>query len=96
MNSDIEVEIGAGALPGQYVVRVLHAVAGGEPTGTLNLDVDEMLGRQEQWEQPVLLSSVKARRVVPAAEKQVRQLGPDLFEALVAERISGAYRACLF
>ena len=95
VDSDIEVEVGPGASPGEYTVRVTHAVAGGLPTGTLNLDVDELLSRREQWEGAVLASSVRARRRVPTIEQPVRELGQGLFEALFAGSISGAYRASL-
>jgi hypothetical protein len=95
VNSDIEVEVGAGGRPGEYVVRVVHAVAGGEPTGTLKLDVEDLRGRREQLEQAILSSSVRARRLVPAIEQPVRQLGLGLFEALFAGPVRGTYRACL-
>ena len=95
VDSDIEVEVGPGASPGEYTVRVTHAVAGGLPTGTLNLDVDELLSCREQWEEAVLASSVRARRRVPTIEQPVRELGQGLFEALFAGSISGAYRASL-
>jgi hypothetical protein len=40
---DIELEIGTGPRSGNDVVRVIRAAAGGEPTGTLALDVEEIL-----------------------------------------------------
>src|SRR5215472_13415403 len=46
-DSDIEVEIGPGTRRGEYTVRVAHAAGGGQPTGTLNLDVDELLSRRD-------------------------------------------------
>src|SRR5215467_13696946 len=95
VDSDIEVEIGPGASPGEYTVRITHAVAGGLPTGTLNLDVDELLSRRGLWEGAVLASSVRARRRVPTIEQPVRELGQGLFEALFAGSINGAYRASL-
>ncbi len=95
VGSDIEVEIGPGARPGEYTVRVAHAVAGGQTMGTLKLDVDELLSRRDQWEGAVLASSVRARRMVPATEQTVRELGRGLFEALFTGSVSGAYRASL-
>jgi len=80
MDSHIEVEVGAGPAPGEYAVRVVHSAAGGEPTGTLNLDVEDLRRRREQVEQAVLSSSVLTRRAVPAVEQPVRQLGLGLFE----------------
>src|SRR5215467_9276879 len=95
VDSDIEVEIGPGASPGEYTVRVVHAAGGGQPTGTLNLDADELLSRRDQWEGAVLASSVRARRAVPAIEQPVRELGQGLFEALFAGSVRDAYRAGL-
>jgi hypothetical protein len=95
VGSHIEVEIGPGATPGEYAVRVVHAAAGGQPTGTLNLDVAELLHRRDQWEGAVLASSVTARRTVPAIEQPVRELGRGLFEALFAGSVRDAYRAGL-
>jgi CHAT domain len=95
VDSDIEVEIGPSASPGEYTVRVAHAVGGGQPMGTLNLDVAELLGHREQWEGAVLASSVRARRMVPTIELPVRELGLRLFQALFDGPISGTYRASL-
>jgi len=93
--SDIEVEIGPSTGPDEYTVRVVHAAGGGQPVGTLHLDVDELLSRRDQWEGVVLASAVRARRTVPAIEQPVRELGQGLFEALFAGPVSGAYRSSL-
>ena len=95
MDSHIEVEVGAGPAPGEYAVRVVHSAAGGEPTGTLNLDVEDLRRRREQVEQAVLSSSVLTRRAVPAVEQPVRQLGLGLFEALFTGPVNSAFRASL-
>jgi tetratricopeptide (TPR) repeat protein len=94
MNAAIELEIGTGAKSGSYVVRVVSAAAGGEPTGTLDLDVEEALGRRGLLEATVLASAV-ARRSVSAAEQPVRDIGRQLFEALFTGPIYGMYRASL-
>ena len=94
MNAAIELEIGAGVRSGSYVVRVVSAAAGGEPTGTLDLDVEEALGRRGLLEATVLASAV-ARRSVSAAERPVRDIGRQLFEALFTGPIYGMYRASL-
>jgi hypothetical protein len=94
VNGDIEIEIGAGAEIGRYAVRVLRAAAGGEPTGTLELDVEQILNRRELLESTVLASAV-ARRSVPVAEQPVRDVGLQLFRALFTGPVYGMYRASL-
>ncbi len=93
MNGEIELEIGGGSGAGQYDVRVLRSAAGGEPAGTLELDVDEVLGQRDLLEATVLASGV-TRRSVPA-EQPVRQVGRQLFEALFTGPVYGTYRASL-
>jgi tetratricopeptide (TPR) repeat protein len=95
MNSDIELEIGAGSSPGDYQVRVVRSAAGGEPVGILHLDVDDVLGLHDQLEATVLASTVPARRALPAAEQLVQQIGRQLFEALFTGPVYGTYRASL-
>lgn len=95
MNNDLELEIGAGSAPGRYQVRVVHAVAGGEPVAELQLDVDGLLGRRDALEATVLASSIAARRMVPEAERSVRQFGRALFEAVFRGPVYGTYRASL-
>lgn len=68
MTHRIELEVGAGSSPGDYLVRVLYAAAGGEPVGALGIDVDDLLSRRGQLEATVLASAVPARRTVPLAE----------------------------
>jgi tetratricopeptide (TPR) repeat protein len=95
VNGGIELEIGAGSGPGDYRVRVLQAAAGGEPVGSLRIDVDDLLSRRSQLEATVLASAVPARRTVPVAEQPVRQVGRQLFEALFTGSVYGTYRASL-
>jgi len=94
VNGDIELEIGAGSTSGSYAVRVVHAVAGGEPTANLELDVEGVLGRRDLLEATLLASAV-ARRSVPAAEQPVREVGQQLFQALFTGPVYGMYRASL-
>ncbi len=61
MNGEIELEIGGGSGAGHYDVRVLRSAAGGEPAGTLELDVDEVLGQRDLLEATVLASAVTRR-----------------------------------
>src|SRR5262245_52777206 len=91
----IELEIGAGHGADQYLVRVVHAASGGEPVGTFALDVEEIRSRRDQLEATVLASAVSARRLVPANEQLVQQIGRQLFEALFTGPVYGTYRASL-
>ena len=95
VNSDIELEIGPGSGPGNYVVRVIRAPAGGEPVGTLQLDVEELLSRRGSLEMAVLASAVSARALLSEAEQSVREVGSQLFRALFAGPVLAVYRASL-
>lgn len=94
MNSELELEIGAGHGAGNYVVRVIRAPTGGEPSGSLKLDVEEILSRLPVLEATVLASAVQ-RRSVPVAEQPVREVGRLLFQALFTGPVYGMYRASL-
>ena len=94
MNSDIELEVGAGSGVGNYAVRVIRAAAGGEPVGELELDVEELLGRRDVLEATVLASAVP-RRSVSVNEQPVREVGRQLFQALFPGPVYGTYRASL-
>ncbi len=93
VNGDIELEIGPGSGAGNYAVRVVRAAAGGEPTGTLELDVEEVQSKRELLEATVLASTAATRRSVSAAERPVREVGQQLFRALFTGPVSGTYRA---
>jgi tetratricopeptide (TPR) repeat protein len=95
VTTDIELELSAGSAQGDYLVRVIRAAAGGEPSGTLQLDVNDLLARRDQLEATVLASAVAARRSVPVAEQPVRQVGRQLFEAVFTGPVYGTYRASL-
>jgi tetratricopeptide (TPR) repeat protein len=94
VDGDIELEIGTGSGADSYVVRVIHAAAGGEPSGALELDVEELLGRRSLLEATLLASAV-ARRAVTEAEQPVRDVGKRLFQALFTGPVNGMYRASL-
>jgi hypothetical protein len=94
VNSEMELEIGTGHAAGNYVVRVIRAATGGEPSGSLELDVEEVLSRRPALETAVLASAVP-RRSVSAAERPVREVGRLLFEALFTGPVYGMYRASL-
>ncbi|MET0899682.1 MAG: LpqN/LpqT family lipoprotein [Mycobacterium sp.] len=95
MSCAIELEIGPGPSPGEFVTRVVDAPAGGEPSAVFQLDIDGLLRERDALENTVLASGASARRIVPAQEQQLRRMGRQLFEALFSERVLGAYRASL-
>lgn len=95
MVSEIELEIGPGAEPSQFVTRVVRAAAGGQPTAVMQLDVEQLLRDRDRLENVVLASAVKARRVVPVGEQYMREIGQLLFSSLFVGPVYGAYRASL-
>jgi tetratricopeptide (TPR) repeat protein len=95
VNGDIEIEIGTAEEPGAFKVQVLHSVGGGMPRGRLVLDVDGVLGQRDDLERTVLASAVLRRGVASAAERPVREVGRQLFEALFTGPVYGTYRASL-
>ncbi|MFH0518941.1 CHAT domain-containing protein [Streptomyces sp. M41] len=80
---------------GEYEVRVLKAAAGGEPTVSTRLDVEELLAQRTDLEVKVLASAAAARRVVPLSEQAMQDVGGRLFGALFTGPISGTYQASL-
>ncbi|GAA1768991.1 CHAT domain-containing protein [Agromyces humatus] len=92
MNTVLELEIGPGPESGSYVVHVLRSVGGGEPTQTITLDLDELIGRRPLLEATVLSSSVSARRVMSDTEAAVQDVGRRLFESTFSGAIRTAYR----
>jgi hypothetical protein len=93
--TEIELEVGAAGVPGEYLVRVIHAAGGGEPQGSLCLDVDGMRARRGGLEASVLASGARARRGVSATEQPLRQVGQELFAALFDGPVGSVYRASL-
>ena len=94
VGGDIEIEIGPRTRGHNYKVRVVRSAAGGEPIGSLKLNVEEILGYRELLESTLLASSV-SRRSASAAERPVREVGRRLFEALFTGAVYGMYRASL-
>ena len=92
MSSKIELEIGSGATPGEFSVRVISAPTGGEPATTMRLDVDGLLAGRDDLAALVLRSAAAGDSL---AEGQLRELGIRLFDALFAGQVYGAYRASL-
>jgi hypothetical protein len=89
----MEVAIGLAAAPGAYAVQVLSSPAG-EAAEKVVLDVEDLLARLRHLQDAVLASSVSSRRIVPESEQRLRQVGVDLFAALLgAGEVAGRYRA---
>ncbi|WP_197514578.1 hypothetical protein, partial [Mycobacterium sp. E342] len=95
MSCDIELEIGAGSGPGEFVTRVVDAPSGGEPSAVTQLDIDELLRRRDALETTVLASAVAGRRIVSGHEERLREVGRQLFETLFSGPVLGSYRASL-
>lgn len=95
MSCAIELEVGPGSSPGEFLTRVVDAPSGGGPSAVFQLDIDGLLQERDALENTVLASGASARRIVPAHEQQLRRMGRQLFEALFSERVLGAYRASL-
>ncbi|SDP44463.1 CHAT domain-containing protein, partial [Arthrobacter sp. ok909] len=93
MDGDIELEIGSGQ--GGYTVRVIRAPAGGETSGTFQLDVEAVLARITELEATVLASAVPARRTIPHGEKPLHDVGVHLFQSLFTGQVRDTYRASL-
>src|SRR3954452_22906934 len=95
MVSEIELEIGAGAEPGEFGTRVVRAASGGQPTARMQLDVDRLLRDRDNVENTGPASVVMARRVLPVGEQQLRQIRQELFGSLFVGPVYGAYRASM-
>ncbi|GAA1978017.1 CHAT domain-containing protein [Microbacterium pumilum] len=93
MSAVIELELGAGPTPGTYSVHVVKSIAGGEPSATISLDIDDVLDSLPQIESSILASSVSARRVMSIRESAVQSIGVRLFDAVFTGRIGEVYRA---
>jgi len=92
MDTSIELAIEPGVEPGTYIVRVLRSVGGGEPSQTINLDVDELVALRPHVEASILSSSVSTRRIMSDTEAAVQDIGVRLFEAIFTGEIRTAYR----
>ena len=95
VNGDIELEIGEDAEPDAFSVKVLSSAAGGRPQGRLLLDIGDLLARHDRLENAVLASAVPQRRVMPAAEEPLQDVGQQLFDAVFTGEVRDAYRASL-
>jgi len=91
--SVIEVAISPGEAAGRFRVEVVSSPAG-EASAVAGLDVGLMLTRRPELQQAVLASAVATRKVLPETEHCVREVGHQLFAALLGTgEVTGRYRA---
>lgn len=93
MSCDIELEIGAGSGPSEFITRVVRAASGGEPSAGMHLDVDGLLQNRDALLTTVLASAVPGRPIRSRGAEQLRRVGQQLFDALFSGPVRGAYRA---
>ena len=90
--SVLEVAIGEDTA-GTFRVEVVRSPAG-EASVLVGLDVAGLSRQRGQVQQALLASAVSARRVLSASEQVVRQVGQELFTALLGTgEVAGQYRA---
>jgi TPR repeat protein len=76
-------------------VRVVRSPAG-EAAAVVNLRADLLSGRRQQVQQAVLASAVSRRLALPPSERLIREIGRELFGALLGTgEVAGRYRAAL-
>jgi hypothetical protein len=89
----IEVAIIPGEAPGIFKVEVVRSPAG-EASAVVKLDAMGLRARRPQMQQALLASAVPTRRILPEAERSVREVGELLFTALLGTgEVAGRYRA---
>jgi hypothetical protein len=91
--SVIELEVASGAADGQFTVRVVRSLAGGQSTTTMHLDASRYLDARDDLETVVLASAATSRRIFSPGEQRLRDVGQQLFEALFSGSVNEAYRA---
>jgi hypothetical protein len=90
--SVIEVAIEPGAAAGRFRVQVVSSPVG-EASAEAGLDVAALRGRRAELQQAVLASAVTTRGVLQE-EQRVREVGQELFAALLGTgEVAGRYRA---
>jgi len=91
--SEIELEIGAANGPDEFVIRVINALSGGEPSTTTHLDVDGLIRERDALEEIVLASASDGG--LAGSEEKLRDIGGRLFDALFVGPVLGTYRASM-
>jgi CHAT domain len=91
--TEIELAIAPGQATGTFRVEVVRSPAG-EAATVVALDIEALLARREQLEQAVLASAVASRAILPQTERPIREIGQELFSALLGSGdVAGRYRA---
>lgn len=81
MGCIIDLEINRAATPGSYDVQVVQSPAG-EASAVFRLDSDLLLGRRQEVQQVLLVSSGTTRRLLTQSEHVLHDVGRELFNAL--------------
>jgi CHAT domain len=88
-----EVAISPGQAPGSFLVEVVRSSAG-EASAVVELDAESLQARLRDLQRVVLASAVRPRLLLPEAEQPVRDVGRELFAALLGcGDVAGRYRA---
>jgi hypothetical protein len=89
-----EVAIGAaGTSAGMFRVEVVRSSVG-ETSTVVKVDVAALAAHRAEVQQALLASATRVRRMVPAAERLVQQIGQDLFTALLGTKeVASRYRS---
>ena len=91
--SVIEVAISPGEAVGSFRMGVVSSPAG-EASAVAGLDVGLLMTRRPELQQAVLASAVATRKILPESERCVREVGHQLFAALLGiGEVAGRYRA---
>ena len=91
--SVIEVAISPGEAVGSFRMGVVSSPAG-EASALAGLDVGLLMTRRSELQRAVLASAETTRKVLPEAERCVREVGRQLFAALLGTgEVAGRYRA---
>ncbi|MET0454931.1 MAG: CHAT domain-containing protein [Mycobacterium sp.] len=93
MASVIELQVTAAPGDGEFTVRVVRSVAGGDSTATMQLDPKYYVDSRDDLETAVLASAVTSRRILSPGEQRLRIVGQQLFDALFSGPVGEAYRA---
>jgi len=82
-----------GASDGKFRVEVVRSPAG-EAHAVVELNTTGLAVRREPVQQALLASSSRTRRMIPATEQVVQQIGQELFAALLGTgEVAGRYRS---
>ena len=93
--SVLEFSVERSGEPGRYDVEIVQSPAG-EATATVSIDCDQMMQQRGNWQQALLASASSTRRIVAGPETVLRDVGQNLFEALLGNPgLSARYRSSI-